>query len=1322
MEATVNSKPENQTANHRGAGWRFWIDRGGTFTDVIGQTPDGKLHTRKLLSENPEHYADAALEGIDRIRRENAAADLPILEVRMGTTVGTNALLEHSGEPTLLIVTRGFEDALYIGYQNRPRIFALKIERPRMLYAAVHGVPERVTARGEILQPLDATLLVNELKRLRSENELQACAICFMHASRYPAHEIAAGKAAEQAGFQQISLSHEVSPMIKLIRRGDTAVVDAHLSPKLDRYIQGVNAGLQLRGAPRLFFMQSHGGLCEASAFRGRDSLLSGPAGGVIGGVDLGRAVTGDGEGDTESAKLIGFDMGGTSTDVWHYAGELERAFECEIGGARLQTPVLQIHTVAAGGGSVLGFDGERLRVGPRSSGANPGPLSYGRGGPLSLTDANVLLGRLQPDFFPRVFGPNADQPLDRAKVEARFAELAGEIGPELKPHELAAGFVAVAIEHMSAAIKKISVQRGYDPAQYSLCSFGGAGGQHACAIAERLGMTRILLHPLAGVLSAYGMGAARLRVIEERAVPPEHAAYLSPDGRESDQSKESDQRDAIAKIVAELRERVRAKLADQSDGHPEYEVRARLKYAGNDTLLPVKFASGEKMRSEFVGSHRRLFGFDRPDAELLLDSLVVEGSAGTADRGSDNDQDDQDDLDDPDRRARHSERASDSPTTGSANTSAKAPQFVPAYRTQSQRVEDTPLFNRAELSRGQRIVGPAILISATDTVWIEAGWEAVLLSDSDQGIIELRRVAREEPAAAKSSSSTSPAPSAGSAAPAPSRQPADRRADRRADPVALEIMNHSFRSIAEEMGLVLQQTSMSVNIKERLDFSCALFDREGALVANAPHIPVHLGSMSASVDAVRAKFSEPGAMRAGDAFVLNAPYSPPDGKRLPGGGTHLPDITVVTPIFTEDDADNATDHFRSPLFFVASRGHHADVGGISPGSMPAHSTHIDEEGVLIYPTRLSQNGRVLESELREIFLTGPHPARNFAQNLADLSAQIAANERGGALLRELARAHGDEYVLEYMRHVQSNAARAVRGAIAKLNDGAASCTLDNGLKIQIAISVDRGRERLLVDFAGSSPADRNSNFNAPLAVVYAALIYVFRTLVPDDDVPLNAGCLEPIDLKMPDDCFLNPAHPRAVVAGNVETSQALVDCLYAALGVMAASQGTMNNLSFGDHRSQYYETICGGSGAGPDFNGCDAVQTHMTNSRLTDPEVLEDRFPVLLESFHVRSADGEGGGAGRFRGGNGVRRELRFLEELDVSILSNRRGKQNAPPGLAGGADGAPGRNRWLRADGTERELPGSTRFRAEPGDRVIIETPGGGGYGRPGAQTSSE
>lgn len=1272
-----------------GRGWRFWIDRGGTFTDVIGQAPDGQLHTRKLLSENPERYADAALAGIDALR-ELANQEAPILEVRMGTTVGTNALLEHAGTPTLWIATKGFADALYIGYQNRPDIFALEIRRPRMLYTGTLEVDERLGVDGTVLVPLNGDAFRTALAREVDEHSWQACAIGFLHAHRFPAHEQAAGAIARELGIAQVSLSHEVSPLVKYVRRGDTAVVDAHLSPVLRRYVDQVNAGLQERGKSRLYFMQSHGGLCAAENFRGRDSLLSGPAGGVIGGVAVGEAYA--------DGRLIGFDMGGTSTDVWHYAGRLERVNETEIAGARMQTPVLQIHTVAAGGGSILRYHQGRLRVGPQSAGANPGPRGYGRGGPLSITDANLLLGRIQSQAFPKVFGPGGDQPLDRPAVERAFAELTRSVaadsfsspdscesGPD--PRELAAGFLQIAVEQMAAAIKRISLQRGYDPAEYTLCSFGGAGGQHACAVAAALGMRCVYLHPLAGVLSALGMRSARLRRLGERTLALTLAAHAT-----SAQSRNL--LHTVTQAIEELSAAARAELRAEGAAECERSVQVRARYTDSDTHLKIDWPDSqnaatalEQLRTDFASAHQRLYGFARPDAAIVLDQLLVELSS----RESDSDA-----------------------ATGSSlplplsNTIPGQPEpssRVAVYAPEERREVDVPLFERAALGSGQQIPGPALIASPTDTVWLAPGWIASVLSDGALGLeFPAERTAEQR--------SQSPDASAEAAA---------------ADPILLEIMNHSFRAVAEEMGVVLQKTSASVNIKERLDFSCAVFDRAGELVANAPHIPVHLGSMSASVHAVCAAFP-PTGMRDGDAYVLNAPYAldtSGNGDRTAGGGTHLPDITVVTPVFV--NGHSAPDF---PDFFVASRGHHADIGGITPGSMPANSTHIDEEGVVIPPTLLCREGVLLRDALRNRLESARYPARNIEQNLADLSAQVAANKRGRGLLLRLSAQHGLNRLRRYMHHVQANAARAVAEALhLRFANGSghanttASVQMDSGLMIQVKLQrlpdkADTDHAPILrVDFSGTSPADPNGNSNAPLAVVQAALMYVLRTLIREADVPLNAGCLWPIELYVPTDCFLNPGYPRAVVAGNVETSQAVVDCLYTAMGALAQSQGTMNNLSFGNTNHQYYETICGGSGAGPDFPGCDAVQTHMTNSRLTDPEILEERFPVRVEAFQVRG-DSPAADALKDRqpGGRGVLRELRFLEAMDVSILSNRRGA-NAPAGLAGGSAGAAGRNTWFKAAEDESakpvDLPGSVQFRVAPGDRVRIETPGGGSYG---------
>ncbi len=1228
-------------------GWRFWIDRGGTFTDVAAVDPDGALITTKLLSEDPERYEDAAIEGIRRLRKEHADgsyANAPILEVRMGTTVGTNALLEHNGAPVALLITAGFEDALRIGYQNRPDIFALDIEagRPRMLYERLIGVHERLAADGKILQTLDESKLRAELTEARKAG-LRSAAVVLMHAYCNPIHELRAGEIARDVGFEDVSLSHEVSPLIKLVRRGDTTVVDAHLSPVLRRYTERVRHGLAnlSDAAPRLFFMQSHGGLTVAENFRGRDSLLSGPAGGVVGGVAVSEA-----EG---YRKIIGFDMGGTSTDVWHYAGELERSFESEIAGARLQSPVLAIHTVAAGGGSVLEFDGERLRVGPRSSGSRPGPRSYGHGGPLSLTDANLILGRVQPAFFPHVFGSAGTAPLDHAGVSAAFEDLARSVGAatdrKLSPEQLAAGFVDIAVEHMARAIRKISVQRGYDPGEYVLCSFGGAGGQHACAIAAALNMTEILLHPLAGVLSAYGMGTAKLRRLDE--------CYSGADLDDLDLAAMDDE-------LGRLQTSAGQELARHLDGEaPEHQISAHLKYAGSDTTIEVPWPSSETerrreaLRRQFEEQHRRGFGFVREAAAIVLDRLVVETSGGGA-----------------------------NPITAKSQQTTAKPEAAAVVQlwcrgdSEGAGMRDAPLYRRADLGAGHEIAGPALIVSETDTVFVDTGWTT---SVTASGALRLFNA---NPILQTSSGITSDEPS------------------RNVDPVRLEIMNHAFRAIAEEMGVVLQKTSVSVNIKERLDFSCALFDSEGRLVANAPHIPVHLGSMSASVDAVRERFGAD--MQPGDAFVLNDPYA---------GGTHLPDITVVTPVFLGEANAEAR-----LLFYTASRGHHADIGGIAPGSMPARSRSIVEEGVLIEPRYLCRGGRILEDEIRTLLIGAKHPVRNLKQNLADLAAQVAANERGSALLAELCRRYDADTVLFYMQAVQDNAERAVRRALANVRRGSAERVLDNDLHVRVDVRdyapTDGAPERfgatplITADFTGSSPAHAG-NFNAPLAVLHAALIYVVRTLV-EDEIPLNAGCLRPVHIIVPVDSFLHPRAPRAVVAGNVETSQMIVDTIYAALGILAGSQGTMNNLTFGNANFQYYETICGGAGAGPGFAGASAVHTHMTNSRLTDPEVLEERFPVRVEEFSLRRGSG---GSGQFRGGDGVLRRLRFLEDVSVSLLTNHR--KIAPGGIRGGGDGQPGRNRLLRGDGTETTLDSCDQVELRSGDAIIVETPGGGGCG---------
>jgi 5-oxoprolinase (ATP-hydrolysing) len=1198
--------------------WQFWIDRGGTFTDIVARRSDGRLLTRKLLSDNPERYQDAALQGIREILGLPAGAPLTgaaIEAVRMGSTVGTNALLERKGEPTVLAITRGFGDALRIGYQNRPDIFALDIRRPEMLYRRVVEVAGRFDARGSELEPLDLPAAEKSFREAYRAG-FRAIAVVLMHAWRVPDHELALERLALDIGFTQVSLSHRTSPAIRLIGRGDTTVVDAYLSPVLRRYVDRIAAGLG--AGPRLLFMQSNGGLVEAQRFRGKDSILSGPAGGIVGAVATARLAGFE--------RILTFDMGGTSTDVAHYAGELERSLETEVAGIRLRTPMLNIHTVAAGGGSILHYDGLRFRVGPDSAGANPGPACYRRGGPLCVTDANVMVGKLRPEFFPQVFGPDGDQPLDPDTVRRRFTDLAAAIGSAtgrtVAPEAVAEGFLEVAVENMAAAIKKISVQRGYDPAGYVLCCFGAAGGQHACRVADRLGIGRIFLHPLAGVLSAYGMGLADYRVLKERAV----VAVLD---------------EALLAVLPEWLEALetdgRAELAEQGVSADRVLARSRLlvRYEGTDTGFAVAFGPLDEMRDAFEALHRQRFGFIYEDKRLLAETAEVE-LIGL------------------------SERAEEPVAPPSDGGRPKPVAVVPMFSGGEHHA--TPVFRREALRPGASLDGPAILIEPASTTIIEPGWQGKI--DGRNHLLLSRR-------------RDSALPGAGSAP----------DADRRVNPVRLEIFNRLFMSVAEEMGYTLQNTAHSVNIKERLDFSCAVFDAAGQLVANAPHIPVHLGSMGESVQALIR--SRSGEFRSGDVWLSNSPYH---------GGTHLPDITVITPLF--DDAGGAV------LFYLASRGHHADVGGIAPGSMPPHSVSIDQEGVLSDGLKIVEGGRMREAEVRAWLAAGLYPARNPEQNVADLRAQIAANEKGALGLRRMIEHHSLSTVRAYMGHVQDHAEEAVRRAVERLSGGTFEVTMDSGAVIRVAVAVDRASRRARVDFTGTSP-QQPDNLNAPAAVCKAAVLYVFRTLVRDD-IPLNAGCLRPLDIVIPEGSLLNPRHPAAVVAGNVETSQNIVDALYGALGVLAASQGTMNNFTFGNRCYQYYETICGGAGAGADFDGADAVHTHMTNSRITDPEVLEWRFPVLLESFAVRRGSG---GAGLHRGGDGVVRRVRFLEPMTAGILSGRR--IQPPFGLKGGAPGACGRNAVIRADGGIEELACRAETEMRAGDVFSIETPGGGGYG---------
>ncbi|MCB1324026.1 MAG: hydantoinase B/oxoprolinase family protein [Spirochaetales bacterium] len=1184
-------------------GWRFWIDRGGTFTDLVALSPGGELVSLKLLSDSPL-YPDAAIEGIRRICAQSPD-EHPINEVRMGTTVGTNALLEGRGEPTLLVITEGFEDALEIGYQNRPDIFALRIERSRAPYMQAVGASERLAANGSVVRALDEGALRRKLQKAYDQG-LRSCAIVFLHSYRNPAHELAAARIAGEIGFDHISCSSDVSPLIKLVRRGDTTVVDAYLSPVLEKYTRRLRN--HLKGSA-LFFMQSHGGLVPATEFRGRDCLLSGPAGGVVGGVQVGL--------HAGFERIIGFDMGGTSTDVWHYRGQLERTTESEIAGVRLQTPILRIHTVAAGGGSILKFDHGRFQVGPQSSGAQPGPLCYGNQGPLSLSDANLLLGRLQARLFPHIFGPDGTDALDERAVVDAFSELAArvqvETGLNRKPEEVALGFFEVAVESMANAIRKISLQRGYDPADYVLATFGGAGGQHCCAIASRLGIRKILVSPLAGVLSAYGMGAAERSVLLERYVGKALGTLSYSDIQEMGES-----------------------LAQNHRWHSSPGVRTRtmahLKYSGYDQSLPIAPREIAEMVEEFRRAHERLYGFDRGPDDIRLESILVELAL-----------------------------------PGASVPTGTRPDAAPSEHAEHVRIflqgrwMEAPLYDATGLSTGSTISGPAFLFSPNDTLVLEPDWQAevrdsaLLLTQKTEGRQDQGKPAGEI----------------------------------MEDPVLLEIYNHRFRAVAEEMGTVLQQTASSVNIKERLDFSCAIFDDQGRMVANAPHIPVHLGSMSETVQAIQQTRR---SIERGQVFVTNDPYRS-------GGGTHLPDITVVTPVFLDQD--------RTPSFFVASRGHHADIGGITPGSMPSESQSIAQEGVLIPIRLLAQQDRMLEDELRAQLKDNPYPARNPEQNLADLRAQMAANERGRRLLMEQATDRGRDEMIAYMGFVRNNAAAAVRRVIRNVKPGSAEGRLDNGLVIRVQIEKP-AVDCLRVNFAGTSEPT-SGNFNAPPSVVKAALIYVFRSLV-NEDIPLNSGCLEPIEIKLPELCFLNPDAPAAVVAGNVETSQVLVDTLYRALGVLADSQGTMNNLSFGNQSYQYYETIGGGSGAGQDFDGASGVQVHMTNSRITDAEVLEERFPVRVEEFSLRHGSG---GAGRHHGGDGLVRRIRFLEDAAVSVLSNRRVEKAR--GLAGGKDGKPGRNRVLRKSGETVALSSCQTVPLQAGDQIVIETPGGGGFGDP-------
>ncbi|MFE5592094.1 hydantoinase B/oxoprolinase family protein [Streptomyces sp. NPDC056549] len=1191
--------------------WEFWIDRGGTFTDVVGRRPDGRLVTRKVLSHDPARRQDAAVAGIRLLLGLGPDDPVPaerIAVVKMGTTVATNALLERRGEPTVLLITEGFRDALRIAYQNRPRLFDRHIVLPEAVYARVIEVPERVDAHGAVVRPLDEPAVAAALAAAHRDG-LRSAAVVLLHGYRHPGHEARVAAAARAAGFTQVSCSHEVSPLIKLIPRGDTTVVDAYLSPILRRYVDEV--ARELAGI-RLMFMQSNGGLREAAHFRGKDAVLSGPAGGVVGMARTSARAGHD--------RVIGFDMGGTSTDVSHYAGTFERELGTQVAGVRMRAPMMSIHTVAAGGGSVLHYDGRRYRVGPDSAGAVPGPACYRRGGPLTVTDANVMLGRVQPTHFPAVFGESGDLPLDAEAVRERFTALAGEVGGGRTPEDVAAGFLEIAVLNMANAVKKISVERGHDVTRYALTSFGGAGGQHACAVADALGIDTVLVPPLAGVLSAYGIGLADATAMRERSVEAE----LDAPGTH----------ERVTALCAELADRTREEL--RADGLPDAAItthaRVLLRYAGTDASLPVDLASPDELTTAFTGLHRARYAFtlDRP---LVVEAVTVEAVGGAGPHG---------------------------PVLVDTGERAGALAPVATVRMHSSGTpHDTPLHRRADLRPGDAVDGPAILAEADATTVVDTGWRATA---GEGGHLLLHRVVP---------------------------RPARVAAGTDVDPVLLEVFNSLFMSIAEQMGVRLENTAQSVNIKERLDFSCALFDAEGNLIANAPHIPVHLGSMGESIKEVLRRRADD--LRPGDVYAINDPYH---------GGTHLPDVTVVTPVF-----DDTGGELR---FLVASRGHHAEIGGITPGSMPAFSRTVDEEGVLFDNWLLVRDGHLHETETRALLTGARHPSRDPDTNLADLRAQIAANEKGIEELRRTVEEFGLDVVQAYMRHVRANAEESVRRIVARLDDGAYRYETDGGAVIRVAVRVDRERRSAVLDFTGTSP-QLPGNANAPTAVVMAAVLYVFRTLV-DEDIPLNSGCLEPLEVRVPPGSMLAPVPPAATVAGNVETSQAVTGALYAALGVQAEGSGTMNNLTFGNARVQYYETVASGSGAGDGFDGADAVQTHMTNSRLTDPEILEWRHPVRVDAFAVRE---DSGGRGRWRGGHGVERRLRFLEPMTVALLTGHR---RVPPyGMAGGAPGALGENLVERADGTVEHLEGAATTEVGPGDVLVLRTPGGGGYGPP-------
>jgi 5-oxoprolinase (ATP-hydrolysing) len=1248
----------SHTATSHDSRWQFWIDRGGTFTDIVAKKPSGELVTHKLLSENPERYKDAAVQGVRELLGLRGDEPIPserVEAVKMGTTVATNALLERKGERTLLVVTKGFRDQLRIAYQDRPKLFVRKIELPELLYEDVLEVEERVSASGSVEISLDVKSTKNDMNAQFNKG-YRSVAICLMHGYRYTEHERALKQIAKEIGFTQVSVSHEVSPLMKFVSRGDTTVVDAYLSPILRRYVDQVQSAL---GDVRLQFMQSSGGLTDAHKFQGKDAILSGPAGGIVGAAAVTQLAGFD--------KMIGFDMGGTSTDVAHFAGEYERAFVTEVAGVRLRAPIMQIHTVAAGGGSICTFDGSKFRVGPESAGANPGPASYRRGGPLTVTDCNVMVGKLRPELFPSIFGPNGDQPLDVEAVKAKFKALESEVerttGVKKTSEEIASGFLCIAVENMANAIKHISVQRGYDVTAYTLTCFGGAGGQHACMVADSLGMKRVYIHPFAGVLSAYGMGLADVRTMKQAAVEKQLSDALL-----------NDLQPEFAKLASAAKADVLAQGV--RDDQTRVVNTVALKYDGTDTTieLPIELslplgetAAQQRVRANhsslvtaFESTYKQRYGFLMPNRALVVEAIASEAIGVT-------------------------QSSNESPEPVAARNAVLAPNAtVDAFFANG--TCNANVFYREALQPGDTIDGPAIIKEPIATTVVEPEWRATVTPLNHLVLERVKEATRSHAIGTT------------------------------ADPVMLEVFNNLFMAIAEQMGVTLANTSYSVNIKERLDFSCAIFDPDANLVANAPHMPVHLGSMGESVRVVLE--SRRGQMKPGDAFVVNAPY---------GGGTHIPDVTVVTPVFIsspsggghaegvgEGNPPSLDAPHRSlpkgetaPLFYVAARGHHADIGGITPGSMPPFSKSIEEEGVLLDNVQLVREGVFLEEELTQILTSGKWPVRNVTQNIADLRAQVASCNKGAEELRKMVAHFGRDVTVAYMKHVQDNAEESVRRVIHKLHDGEFGVDLDDGSHIHVKVTIDRATRSATVDFTGTS-AQRPSNFNAPKPVSRAVVLYVFRTLV-DDDIPMNAGCLKPINIVIPEGSMLAPKYPAAVVAGNVEVSQAATNCLYGALGVLAGAYGTMTNFTFGNNTYQYYETISGGAGAGHGFDGTSVVQCHMTNSRLTDPEVLEFRYPVRVDSHTINHGTG---GKGKWRGGEGADRRIRFLETMTAGVLANYR--KNRPHGCEGGEAGAAAKNWVERADGSREEYGHICEVQMNRDDVFVIQTPGGGGFGR--------